>query len=71
MKFSRMSDWHELSDNGCYTVSGARVKDGFKFQAWLLAPQNGKTSELLGTFDTADDARKCCEQHEDTTREMA
>lgn len=67
MKFTRMGQWHEISECGKYVVSAAHVVDRFKFQGWLLAPQKGKTADLLGTFDSADEARTCCEDYE---REM-
>lgn len=62
MKFTRMGQWHEISQCGKYVVSGAHVVDRFKFQGWLLAPEKGKTAQLLGTFDTADEARTCCDE---------
>ena len=63
MNFTRMGDWYELSDCGCYTVACTRGGDEFKFHGWLLAPSPGKVSQLLGTFDKAEDARECCRQH--------
>lgn len=63
MNFTRMSDWHEISDCGAYVVSAASVKGRFKFQAWKLAAQSGKTASLLGTFDDAEPARELCRQH--------
>ena len=64
MKFNRAGQWHEISDCGRYVVSAAHVVDRFKFQGWLLAPEKGKTAALLGTRDTAQDARAVCEEHE-------
>jgi hypothetical protein len=64
MNFKRMSDWHEISDDGRYVVSAAHVIDRYRFQGFLLAPEKGKTSELLGTYDSAPEARQCCEDHE-------
>lgn len=61
MNFNRVSAWHEISDCGAYTVAVTRSQDLFKFHAWLL----GKPSELLGTFDDAESARKCCSKHRD------
>lgn len=63
MTFTRMTEWHEISDCGGYTVCAARVMDKYKFQAWKLAPVKGQTAALLGTFSDAPEARKCCEQH--------
>jgi hypothetical protein len=63
MNFTRVSDWHEISDCGAYTVSAARVQDRFKFQAWKLAAEKGKTATLLGTFDEVALARQRCQEH--------
>ncbi len=63
MTFTRMGQWHELSDCGAYTVAASRVSDAFKFQAWKLAAEKGKTASLLGTFDDAVSARQCCRDH--------
>lgn len=64
MTFTRMSQWHEISDCGKYVVSAAHVVDRFKFQGWLLAPEKGKSAQLLGTFDSAGEARTCCEDYQ-------
>lgn len=63
MTFTRMTEWHEISSCGAYTVCAARVMDKYKFQAWKLAPVKGQTAQLLGTFDDAPPARKACEDH--------
>lgn len=63
MTFTRMGQWHEISDCGAYTVAASRVCDTFKFQAWKLVPEKGKAAALLGTFDDAEGARKCCREH--------
>ena len=66
MNFSRLSDWHEISDDGAYTVCAALVGDRFKFQAWKLAAEQGRAATLLGTTDQADAAREICRQHRES-----
>lgn len=68
MNFNRISDWHEMSDDGAYTVAATRTRDKFKFQGWILAPSAGVTSQLLGTFDDAESARECCRKHREQAR---
>lgn len=63
MNFTRMGQWHEISDDGAYTVAASRVGDRFKFQAWKLAAEKGRAASLLGTFDEASAARACCQEH--------
>lgn len=63
MKFTRMGQWHELSEDGAYTVAAARVDDHFRFQAWKLVPEKGKMAALLGTFDDVEEARQRCRDH--------
>ncbi len=70
MKFTRMGEWYELSDCGCYTVCAARVGERFKFQAWLLSPTKGQPGELLDTFDDAQAARDYCKDHRELVSTM-
>lgn len=63
MNFTRMTQWHEMSECGRYVVSAAHVMDRFKFQGYKLAARIGETAQLLGTFDSAQEARECCEKH--------
>ena len=42
-----------------YTVTAAKLHDGFGFTAW-----HGK--EMLGSYRTADEARARCKAHEQT-----
>jgi len=60
VNFKRMGEWYEISDCGAYTVAASRVQDRFKFQAWKLAAEKGKTATLLATRDDAEAARQAC-----------
>lgn len=59
MKFSRVGQWRELSDCGCYMIVVDRVGRTFKYQAWLL--DTPRVS--LGTFEDAERARLRCKEH--------
>lgn len=61
MTFSRVTQWHEASDCGRYTVAIAQCIGVFKFSACRLRER--KPAELLGTFDDAESARECCRKH--------
>lgn len=71
MNFTRMGQWYEISECGEYTVAASRVNDRFKFQAWKLAADSGKTATLLGTKDDAEEAREICRQHKKTGKVAA
>lgn len=63
MRFNRVGAWHEISECGAYTVAAVRVNDRYKFEAWKLVPEKGKTALSLGVFDDAEAARNACREH--------
>jgi hypothetical protein len=65
VRFDRVGQWHEISECGAYTVAASRVGDRFKFQAWKLAAEKGKSATLLATRDDAEAARQACRDHKD------
>lgn len=63
MRFSRISDWHELSEDGAYMVRAVREGARFRFESRLLVPAPGENTQLLGTFESAEAAKRCCRTH--------
>lgn len=59
MKFTRTSNWAEMSECGRYTVAAARVDGGFVFQAW----RKGVIAELLHTDKDSEKCRRACREH--------
>jgi hypothetical protein len=51
---------------GRYTVDRAKVGDVLRYTAWL----RGKPPVNLGCFDTSDEARKGCAEH-DSAQQVA
>lgn len=65
MTFTRVSQWHEASDCGRYTVAIAKCGSTFKFSACRLRER--QPGELLGTFDDIESARQRCVEHSERT----
>jgi len=59
VKFNRLTDWHEMSEDRAYTVACVRVDGRFRFEAWNVTR---RPAVSLGVFDTAQEARGCCER---------
>jgi hypothetical protein len=57
MKFTRVSDWAEVSECNGYSVCAAQVMGRYKFQAWCIP------LTLLGTHYDAEACRQLCREH--------
>lgn len=71
LAWQRISAWAETSGDPIrYSVSASKVDIGYKFQAWRW-PQKAAGEKyapmqvLLGTFDSAERARECCERDDE------
>lgn len=60
MKFTRITDWAEISDCGRYTVAASRHGGMFLFTAFRVPVVQGQMATELGTFKDSQGARDCC-----------
>lgn len=59
MNWRRISNWHEESECGRYSVAASRVGGKYVFQAW----RRGDVATLLHTDTDAQACREACAAH--------
>jgi hypothetical protein len=61
VKFNRVSDWAEVSEDGRFSVAMIRTKGRYTFEAWRCGTKQ-KQAENLGSFPDIEQARQRCRE---------